>query len=158
MSDMPQHGVWESIYIGTGPYTGGAYHTICKVCYEDAPNHKPDCEFDALRQRLGAAEKERGWYAGLVARMEPHTVLRLVEGPTYATGDMDELAFFRGIVADMRAALAAGAVVGCSDETGTTHDTLTITDDYGNTWAATCECGGKMQVVRPGKVQCAECG
>jgi len=35
----------------------------------------------------------------------------------------------------------------------------TISDGFGNEWAATCEhCGGKMQVVRPGKVQCAECG
>ena len=36
----------------------------------------------------------------------------------------------------------------------------TISDDCGSTWSATCpECGRKsMQVVRPGKVQCAYCG
>lgn len=34
----------------------------------------------------------------------------------------------------------------------------TITDDFGNAWSATCACGGKMSVVRPGKAQCSKCG
>ena len=34
----------------------------------------------------------------------------------------------------------------------------TITDGY-STWSAVCpKCGGRMQVVRPGCVQCSECG
>ena len=38
--------------------------------------------------------------------------------------------------------------------------TDTISDSFGSTWSAYCpECGKKtMQVVRPGKVQCANCG
>jgi hypothetical protein len=37
-------------------------------------------------------------------------------------------------------------------------DTDLITDDCGNYWHPFCPtCGGRMQVVRPGKVQCSEC-
>jgi hypothetical protein len=38
--------------------------------------------------------------------------------------------------------------------------TETIDDGFGGVWSKTCpECGRKsMQVVRPGKVQCAYCG
>ena len=35
----------------------------------------------------------------------------------------------------------------------------TIEDGYGSVWSDTCpSCGGKMQVVRPGKIQCCNCG
>lgn len=36
----------------------------------------------------------------------------------------------------------------------------TIEDGYGGAWSAWCpECGRKtMQIMRPGKVQCANCG
>lgn len=36
----------------------------------------------------------------------------------------------------------------------------TISDDLGNTWSVVCPDCGKptMQVVRPGKVQCTNCG
>ena len=38
-------------------------------------------------------------------------------------------------------------------------DKKTIDDGFGNSWSAKCsECGGKMEVVRPGKVQCSKCG
>lgn len=33
-----------------------------------------------------------------------------------------------------------------------------ITDGHGNLWPKYCKCGGEMQVMRPGKAQCPECG
>jgi hypothetical protein len=33
-----------------------------------------------------------------------------------------------------------------------------ISDGFGNSWAAKCHCGGDMEIVRPGKVQCSKCG
>ena len=32
-----------------------------------------------------------------------------------------------------------------------------IADGFGNIWPDRCECGGKLHVVRPGKVQCNTC-
>jgi hypothetical protein len=45
-------------------------------------------------------------------------------------------------------------------EAGEGEDDDTIDDGFNNAWSKTClECGRKsMQVVRPGKVQCAYCG
>ena len=34
----------------------------------------------------------------------------------------------------------------------------TISDGFGNSWDATCQCGGELSIVRPGKVQCNKCG
>lgn len=41
-----------------------------------------------------------------------------------------------------------------------TDDADTISDGFGSTWSKTCAmCGKKtMEIVRPGKVQCGECG
>ena len=33
-----------------------------------------------------------------------------------------------------------------------------ISDDHGNVWPKHCTCGGENQIVRPGKIQCSECG
>ena len=34
----------------------------------------------------------------------------------------------------------------------------TIEDGFGNVWSSVCtQCGGSLEVVRPGKVQCPEC-
>lgn len=33
-----------------------------------------------------------------------------------------------------------------------------ITDGFGNYWQKYCHCGAELQVMRPGKVQCPECG
>lgn len=40
-----------------------------------------------------------------------------------------------------------------------TERTQTIEDGFGNTWENICHrCGGELSVVRPGKVQCNDCG
>ena len=34
-----------------------------------------------------------------------------------------------------------------------------LDDGFGNKWVNECyECGAELQIVRPGKVQCTECG
>ena len=39
------------------------------------------------------------------------------------------------------------------------YDGEILTDGHGGCWDPVCpECGGGMEVVRPGKVQCTECG
>jgi hypothetical protein len=38
------------------------------------------------------------------------------------------------------------------------HCDSTISDGFGNQWVAECRCGGDMEIVRPGKVQCGRCG
>jgi len=52
-----------------------------------------------LRKRLEAAEKENGWLKRVLGGIGPFYWMKWVEGPWYATGDMDELAFFRELAA-----------------------------------------------------------
>jgi hypothetical protein len=54
--------------------------------------------WEIMEERLLEVEREHAWMKALILRMERHHVLRYVEGPSYATGDFDELAFVRRLV------------------------------------------------------------
>lgn len=58
------------------------------------------------RKRLKEAEKEHAWMRALLLRTDSMYWMAQVEGPWYATGDMEELAFFRALRAERWAVLA----------------------------------------------------
>ena len=49
---------------------------------------------------------------------------------------------------------------GINDYRAMLKEATTISDGFGSTWSKTCPMCGKetMEIVRPGKVQCANCG
>jgi len=57
-------------------------------------------DLDDLEKRLEAAEKQNGWLKRVLAGIGSFYWMKWVEGPWYATGDMDELEFFRSLVGE----------------------------------------------------------
>ena len=55
-----------------------------------------------LRKQLEAAEKQNGWLKRVLAGIGSFYWMKWVEGPWYATGDMDELEFFRSLVGEKK--------------------------------------------------------
>lgn len=57
------------------------------------------------------------------------------------------------------AAISDAIEAKCVKELDEAFDKDLISDGFGSVWHATCTtCGGRLEVVRPGKVQCPKCG
>jgi hypothetical protein len=91
-------------------WPGGIVRRVGFVDAED--DAKRMCTSEQARQR---AESEGGWMKRVLHGIKWFYWMKWVEGPWYATGDMEELAFFQALKAE-EAALGQTKEVPCNPE------------------------------------------
>jgi len=84
------------------------YDCFCTKCPHEV-------ELEAVKAREEAAARENGWMRRVLSEIGWMHWMSFVEGPWYATGDFDELAFFRRLKDEQKAALAASEPSGDTD-------------------------------------------